>query len=183
VADLDRLRTNEPFLDWSRSALRVLRAMASGEVMDTAAIEDAARALEGRLSYQGVRGGVRELARDRRWVYNPGSDSYELAKVEPLLEMWGGKTAEGAACYVQQLTERGVELAKLCLELAPPEREVEPAEVEPPEPVTPLWRVLCDDGERIVVAASRARAVELAGERAIRAESVDTAVEQVVCAA
>lgn len=170
--ELGRVHLARPEFDhWPIAAVRVLRAMAEGKAMDTPAIEARSAELGEPITYSTARGGVRFLVGG--WRY---SDKETLARE------WGSGPPKAVA--IQQLTAAGVRRANLSLSLYPPRPRVEgvpersPAPSAPPDPSTPLWRVLTDTAEVLVIAASAPDAIALyeqeTGESAHRAVAVDT---------
>jgi hypothetical protein len=163
------------FRDWPKSAIAVLRAMWSGEWMDTEQIEEESRILGERITYASARGGARWLVSDAHPSY------YRRNRYKSGRGIYAEESARRGRA-IQRLTPRGKELAALSLRIFPardtPIEVAGDAERSPPDPVTPLWRVLHDHGETLVIAADRQAALALfereTEEVPSRAEPIDT---------
>lgn len=169
----------EDFKDWPAAAIRVLRALHPVEWRDTEQVMAESARMGEKISYATARGGVNWLIRGtHRWVMD---DPERLTFAEESVR--GGLS-------IQRLNRTGARWAALSFELYPVARgrlaaaareEDEPQEAierPPPDPITPLWRVLTDHAEVLVIAATAQAAIALyereTGEQAHRAVGVDT---------
>ena len=164
---------------WPRAAIYSLRALAQAEPgawMDTEEVEEASSRIGRNLHYASARGGIRFL------VASPHDWKYRNPERVPAAEEGGYRGRRGRA--VQRLTEEGWRLAARSFEIFPLGQEDGEVAERPPDPVTPLWRVLHDAGEVLVIAATAPAAMILfeqeTGEDAHRAEAVDTAAPMVL---
>ena len=171
------------FEGWPLASIRVLRALAIAEGrtlygepgwIDTAEVEAASDALGEPITYPAARNGCRWLVDGGyRWTRGD-ADNIEFAE----------ETAFLGRC-VQRLTEVGRRWAAISFELLPwGQTGSVLGDRQPPDPVTPLWRVLTDTAEVLVIAADAPAAIALyeqtTGEDAHRAEAVDTTAPLVV---
>jgi hypothetical protein len=159
--ELTRAHDAQGFEHWPLAAIYTLRAMGSvggNQWMDTVEVQEASQVIGRTLSYPAARNGIRYLV--NTW------DAEESVR-----DLWS----------IQRLTPKGRQRAARSFALFPAERkdrEISVIEKLPPDPVTPLWRILYDEGEVLVIAADRQAALALfeseTGEDAHRAEPVDT---------
>lgn len=166
------------FLGWPVASIRVLRALHHGpgrvlygepRWMDTPEVEAASADLGEPITYPAARNGCRWLV-DGGYRWTRGDDDNIQFAEE---NVFAGKT-------VQRLTRTGQEWARISFEaVAAGDHSLEPAATaKPPDPQTPLWRVLYDDGYALVIAANASAAITLfeqyTAEEAHRAEPIDT---------
>lgn len=149
------------FNRWPIASLRVLRALGAGDPMDTYEIMEASEILGEKITYPATRAGIVFLAYGPMWMRG----------------CWDAFAENDAS--TTWLNQRGKELAALSLKIYPPRQRIEP-EIEslPPDPITPLWRVLSDTSETLVIAASVTDAIAIyetqTHREAYRAIAVDT---------
>lgn len=195
--ELPGLTATEEFKGWSLNALRVLRTLADGATLNTPQIEERARAMGMHLSYQTARQGCRWLldnvdkpppkgwycryaGREYGTWQEPVEGAFAIESIERTPKGAYGKSLITLTELGQGLAARAVELLGVDGE-EPLEPPAAPRPTIPPDPLTPVWRVLTENnGLLVVVARDRPRAIELAGDTAVRVEPIDTSAEQVV---
>lgn len=178
--DLRELLRRQEFGALRFVGLRVLRALADGATLNTYEVMEAAGPVDGPMTYQQARLGCRNLldyladGELREW----GTWRDDVAGAIAI------ESVSGRGRSLTTLTALGLELAATSMKLVGPTADdelagaPEPIAERPPEPRTPLWRVLWDHGEVLVIAATAQQAIALyegeTGEQASRAEPVDT---------
>jgi hypothetical protein len=161
------------FDDWPAAAVYALRCLHGGEWMDAFRVVEVAEVLGLPVSYSSARGGTRWLAGE----CGPWVEDRTIFATFPLVEQRTRNSRRTA-----RLTASGRNWADLSFQRYPADLKplVEPRTYgPPPDPVTPLWRVLGDGTTYLVIAGDAQEAMQLVeteheGEIASRAIAVPT---------